>query len=206
MHQNHRREKRFSEALHLMEESDSICRALGIEVGVLINQINRAELFLDQGNFEVLATTLDALGPKILALAEPSYILDYYRMRYKLYDAIGNEEQANWFYRKYKALHDEKIGDRSRSLLSEWELAQVEVEQEKDKLQLDVALSTQNPPHSHSTIEPPTTGIAENKLVITVAPQKLICPHGSTYPIKAVAIIKRKMITPEHHKCSRGCI
>jgi len=141
---NHRRrEKRFSEALHLMEESDSICRALGIEVGVLINQINRAELFLDQGNFEVLATTLDALGPKILALAEPSYILDYYRMRYKLYDAIGNEEQANWFYRKYKALHDEKIGDRSRSLLSEWELAQVEVEQEKDKLQLDVALSTQ---------------------------------------------------------------
>jgi hypothetical protein len=27
---------------------------------------------------------------------------------------------------------------------------------------------------------PPTTGIAENKLVITVAPQKLICPQGKT--------------------------
>jgi hypothetical protein len=37
-----------------------------------------------------------------------------------------------------------------------------------------VALLTENPPHNHSTIEPPTNGTAENKFVITVAPQKLI--------------------------------
>jgi hypothetical protein len=37
-----------------------------------------------------------------------------------------------------------------------------------------VALLTQNPPHNHSTIELPINGTAENKLVITVAPQKLI--------------------------------
>jgi len=37
-----------------------------------------------------------------------------------------------------------------------------------------VALSTENPPHNHSTIAGPAKGIAENKLVITVAPQKLI--------------------------------
>ncbi len=28
--------------------------------------------------------------------------------------------------------------------------------------------------------QPPTPGIAENRLVMTVAAQKLICPHGST--------------------------
>jgi len=43
-----------------------------------------------------------------------------------------------------------------------------------------VALSTEKPPHNHSTIAPPTKGIAEKRLVITVAPQKLICPQGST--------------------------
>jgi|TARA_B110000967_G_scaffold210072_1_gene270252 hypothetical protein len=43
-----------------------------------------------------------------------------------------------------------------------------------------VALPIENPPHNHSTIEAPTKGIAENKFVITVAPQKLICPQGST--------------------------
>jgi hypothetical protein len=39
-------------------------------------------------------------------------------------------------------------------------------------------------------------GIAENKFVITVAPQNLICPQGRTYPINAVAIVKINRITP----------
>ena len=43
----------------------------------------------------------------------------------------------------------------------------------------------------------PINGIAVNKLVITVAPQKLIWPHGKTYPINAVAIDKIKIKIPE---------
>jgi len=35
--------------------------------------------------------------------------------------------------------------------------------------------------------------------VITVAPQNDICPHGSTYPRNAVAIIIRSKITPVNH-------
>jgi hypothetical protein len=42
-------------------------------------------------------------------------------------------------------------------------------------------------------------GMAENRLVITVAPQNLICPHGRTYPINAVAIVKIKITTPTFH-------
>ena len=42
------------------------------------------------------------------------------------------------------------------------------------------AWSTLKPPHSHVTNCSPTNGMALNKLVITVAPQKLICPHGKT--------------------------
>jgi hypothetical protein len=41
--------------------------------------------------------------------------------------------------------------------------------------------------------------MAENRFVITVAPQNLICPHGKTYPINAVAIVKIKRITPIFH-------
>jgi len=44
-------------------------------------------------------------------------------------------------------------------------------------------------------------GMAENKLVITVAPQKDICPHGSTYPKNAVAITINRIITPTIHVC-----
>lgn len=48
------------------------------------------------------------------------------------------------------------------------------------KNRLRVALSTAKPPHNHSTSGEPIYGIAENKLVITVAPQKLIWPQGKT--------------------------
>lgn len=60
-------------------------------------------------------------------------------------------------------------------------------------------MSTANPPHNHSTKIFPIYGIAENKFVITVAPQNLICPHGSTYPINAVAIVTMKIKTPIFH-------
>jgi len=42
-------------------------------------------------------------------------------------------------------------------------------------------------------------GIVETRFVITVAPQKDICPHGSTYPRNAVAIDIRKILTPIIH-------
>jgi hypothetical protein len=38
-----------------------------------------------------------------------------------------------------------------------------------------------------------TPGNGDSKFVITVAPQKLIWPNGSTYPRKAI-MIKRKSI------------
>ena len=59
-----------------------------------------------------------------------------------------------------------------------------------------VALSTANPPHTHSTSIGPIYGMADNKLVMTVAPQNLIWPQGRTYPTKAVAIVAIKIIIP----------
>jgi len=34
---------------------------------------------------------------------------------------------------------------------------------------------------------------------MTVAPQKDICPHGNTYPIKAVPIKRNKITVPDPH-------
>merc|ERR1719187_1478306 len=66
----------------------------------------------------------------------------------------------------------------------------------KVKNRVRVGLSTANPPQSQETKEEPTYGIAEKRLVITVAPQNDICPHGSTWPKKADAITNNKSKTP----------
>lgn len=64
------------------------------------------------------------------------------------------------------------------------------------KNRVSVGLSTENPPQAHSTMVWPMYGTAENRLVITVAPQNDICPQGKTYPTKAVAIRVRRRMTP----------
>jgi hypothetical protein len=71
------------------------------------------------------------------------------------------------------------------------------------KKRFNVALSTAKPPHIHSTSVFPMYGIAENKFVITVAPQNLIWPQGRTYPIKAVAMVKINSRTPMFHVSMR---
>jgi hypothetical protein len=48
-------------------------------------------------------------------------------------------------------------------------------------------------------------GTADSKFVITVAPQNDICPHGNTYPMKAVAIITNRIITPTDQVCTSLC-
>lgn len=48
------------------------------------------------------------------------------------------------------------------------------------KKRVRVALSTEKPPQIHSTRVVPIYGIADNRFVITVAPQNDICPHGRT--------------------------
>jgi len=62
-----------------------------------------------------------------------------------------------------------------------------------------VGLATANPPHSHWTRQVPRYGVAENMFVMTVAPQKLICPYGSTYPIKVVIMETIKIVIPVFH-------
>ena len=61
------------------------------------------------------------------------------------------------------------------------------------------ALSTENPPQIHSTRFVPMYGIAERRLVMTVAPQNDICPHGKTNPMNAVAIVANRRTTPIFH-------
>jgi len=55
----------------------------------------------------------------------------------------------------------------------------------------------ENLPHTHFTIVGPRIGILEIRLVITVAAQNDICPHGRMYPKNADVIVRMSRIVPE---------
>lgn len=56
---------------------------------------------------------------------------------------------------------------------------------------------TEKFPQIHLVNVFPQIGIADRRLVMTVAAQNDICPHGSTYPMKAVIINIRIIIVPK---------
>lgn len=64
------------------------------------------------------------------------------------------------------------------------------------KNRVRVALSTANPPQIHCTNIVPRYGMADRRLVITVAAQNDICPQIRTYPMNAVAITRKRINTP----------
>jgi len=83
-----------------------------------------------------------------------------------------------------------------------WTIASITISMGKrkwsEKNRFNVGCDTDGPPQIHVTRSFPTKGIAERTPVITVAPQKDICPHGSTYPKKAVAITANRITTPDN--------
>jgi hypothetical protein len=125
-----RRMKQYAEALILMSQSDMLCRSLGVQVGLVINELNRAELYNDQKSYKELSSSLSILSPQLVDLNDQAYLIDFYRLSYQSHDALGDQMLANAYYRKFSELQEKHLGDRSRSLLIEWELAQVRQEQD----------------------------------------------------------------------------
>lgn len=75
----------------------------------------------------------------------------------------------------------------------------------REKNRFRVGCDTEKFPHIHSTSIFPIIGMAEKMFVITVAPQNDICPHGSTYPKNAAAIVITINRIPDDHTMGLFC-
>jgi tetratricopeptide (TPR) repeat protein len=129
-----RKIKNFPTAFEYMKKSDAICQELGLDFGVLINRINRSELYYDLSNFELAAEELKAVSKDLPNFSSPKIEIDFYKLSYRINDAIGNENLANSMYRKYVEKEKAFFGDIPRSILAEWELATENEKITKDRL------------------------------------------------------------------------
>ncbi len=118
-----RKIKQYSAAFEYMAKSDSLCKELGVDFGILINRINRAELYYDLNDFEKAAMELKSVKADLSKFSSPKIEKEFYKLSYRINDAIGNENLANSMYRKYVEKEKAFFGDLPRSILAEWELA-----------------------------------------------------------------------------------
>lgn len=118
-----RKEKNFSEALRYVLLSDSICNYHNLTFGVLVNQINQAEIFFDAGNFEKAKQLLEIAAPQIAVFDIQKINMEYFLLASKIYEALENQILSDRFFKKYIEQRDTYLGDLPRSIIAEWELA-----------------------------------------------------------------------------------
>jgi tetratricopeptide (TPR) repeat protein len=117
-----RKEQRFDEALRYIDMSDSICLEINLHYGLLVNQVNRANVYLDKGDFGKANLITQNIDKQVFNNESPSMQIGYHDLRHQIFDAMGDSVSANRHYRIYRKLKDDYTGDLPRSVISEWEL------------------------------------------------------------------------------------
>jgi len=118
-----RKLKRYLLASRMMSKSDSICVSLGLDYGILINRINRAELFFDLKAYDHALNQLNLVKAELALYKSVNLQINYYELLYRIYDSLGYTDLANSAYRTYHTTKEAHFGDIPRSILAEWELA-----------------------------------------------------------------------------------
>lgn len=133
-----RKIKRYEDALKFMEKSDSICRILQLDFGLFINQINRAELFMESKDYKKALNEIELVRNDLSKFSSPKLEIDFYELAYRINDAVGNSSQANAYFREHIEKKEALFGDLPRSILAEWELATENEKSTKVRAYLEV--------------------------------------------------------------------
>ncbi len=122
----------FEESLAYLDISDSICRALNLEVGILINAINRSEVYLNHSSLRNALEELDKANSIMNKSPSAQLNLKYYEIAYRIHDALQEKELANDLFRTYTELKDEIETSAAAIAIAEWELSR---ERERNALE-----------------------------------------------------------------------
>ena len=139
-----RKQKNFSKALEYMHKSDSICLTIGLDFGILINYINRAEVYLDQGLYKMASDELEKARQSIEHINDVKLNKEFYNLYYRIQDAIGNKAEANFYYRLYNENKNEYFGDLSKTIIVEWQLENQKNQALKKESEYELSLEKKN--------------------------------------------------------------
>lgn len=113
----------FQEALNFYDASDAICVELNIGFGLLINQINRSEVYFSQKKYDLAIAQLLAAEVKAAEFDNTKINTELYECLSKSYKALGKQALSDKYFRKYVENKQSFTGDLPRSVIIEWELS-----------------------------------------------------------------------------------
>jgi tetratricopeptide (TPR) repeat protein len=119
----YRRQKRFDEAIVSINKSNELCNELGIVFGVLVNKVNKAEVYLDEKNYDEAENLLKSVELQLDKLPNAQVEMELYRLLAEVYLKKGQKSQSDKYFRDYIEIKEGLFGDQTKSIITEWELS-----------------------------------------------------------------------------------
>jgi DNA-binding CsgD family transcriptional regulator len=135
--------KQFDQALSFIERSDSICKVLGIEFGLIVNSINRSEVYFEQEKFALADETLESIKKQVLSFNNQEITKEFHKLFSKVKDSLKDSNSANLYHRLYIENLNEYSGDLPRSVITKWEMNREREKQTLEKAALLLSLEKQ---------------------------------------------------------------
>lgn len=135
-----RENKLFAEALSMMGHAVQICQEYNLEVGILINLVNKAELFCDMGQYPA-ALELFKQAERLLGnYKDVDVITDLNRIAALIYSGLGDYQTAFRYQKAYIEATEESYQKQQDLLILNWEanLEREKQEQEIEALEEEV--------------------------------------------------------------------
>ena len=140
----YRRKKLFKQAHTYIDSSIFLAAAHGFPIGVLINQINKSEVFYDQGDFQAALSLLQQVENQVVGENIPEIKLEFFRLMGMVLESLGRYKESVLFknqYINYKSQLDKlqnsnlilEIGNSLGKEISRSEVERLSLEIEREK-------------------------------------------------------------------------
>jgi tetratricopeptide (TPR) repeat protein/DNA-binding CsgD family transcriptional regulator len=135
-----RANKAFTEAVSTIDNAVRICKEYNLEIGILINLINKAELFYDMRRYPEALELLKEAERIIGDYKNEVLRTDLNRVSALIYSAIGDYQTAFRYQKAYSEATEEMYQKQQELLILDWEanLEREKQEQEIEALQAEV--------------------------------------------------------------------
>lgn len=136
-----RRKKEYQLAHLYVDSSIVLAKMNGFPIGVLINQINKSEIFFDEGKYREALNVLDSIQPALSEFNSKDIKLEFLRIKGNSLEKLGRIEDAMKYKNSFIDLQNEISKAQNTSLILEIgnslskEISRSELEQLNDEIE-----------------------------------------------------------------------
>lgn len=128
------KKKEYTAALEAMNAAIKICRENGLEVGIFINMVNKAELLSKTGDLSGALEVFKAAQQRAKFYSDPAVSMDLDRVGALIYSGMGDYKTALQYYTSYLEEKEEANKRQNELLVLDWE-ARVEREKQEQHIE-----------------------------------------------------------------------